>query len=102
MEITEIIFITLISPFATDWYFPIKDKSFRQETVGVREIQRISLYCIPSVRQDGKFLIGKGALDVEIRGKQNSSTWNSAKVFLFLPNMIHYLAASSLKYLCAF
>lgn len=83
MEITEIIFITLISAFATGWYFPTRDESFRQKAVGEREIQKISLYFIPSIRQDGKFLIGRGALHVEIRGKQNSSTWNSAKEFIF-------------------
>lgn len=76
MEIRASVFITLISAFVTD-FFPIKDASFRfgerrLETVGGKGDTMISIYCIHSIRQDGKFLIGKAALDVKIKKKQKS------------------------------
>lgn len=86
------------------WYFPIKDASFRfgerrLETVGGKWDTTASIYCIHSRRQDGKFLIGKAALDEKIEEKQKSKTWESGKVFLSASNMIQDLAASSMKYL---
>lgn len=59
----------------------------------------ISIYCIHSIRQDHRFLIGKAALDVKIKEEQKSKTWDSEKVLLSASNLIQELAASTMKYL---
>jgi len=62
-----------------DWYSPIKDVSFRfgdrmLERMGANRDTIISIYHIQSVRQDGKFLLGKAVLDVKIKEKPKSKT----------------------------
>jgi len=44
------------------------------ERMGANRDTIISIYHIQSVRQDGKFLLGKAVLDVKIKEKPKSKT----------------------------
>lgn len=59
----------------------------------------IGIYCIHSVTQDSKVLIGKAALHMKMKKTQRSNMRESRKLLLSASNMIHELSISSMKYL---